>query len=178
MSSASAIRAPFTERVNFRAIIFAGVVLLLLGWPVYTFVSETLTHGIHDRGNYKEVDLKALGFFEMDPTEGSLKDVPPEYRNLDGQKVLLRGELYAPQEVRDITQFQLVYSIQKCCFNGPPRVQERVFTTVNKGKSFKWSGDGYHEVMGTLHVTMKKDDKTGLITEVYRLDADSVKPVN
>jgi hypothetical protein len=166
-----------SERINLRAIIFAGVVLLLLGWPVYTYLSETISGGIHDRGAYKEVDLKALGFFEMDPSNASLKDVPAKYRQLDGQKVLLKGEIFAPHEVSSIKQFELVYSIAKCCFGGPPKVQERVFAYVPGGKTFEYAGEGYHEVMGTLHVTMKKDDQTGMVTEVYRLDAESVKPV-
>src|SRR5438067_13238224 len=96
MSNAAVTKPPLSERINFRAIIFAGVVLLLIGWPVYTYISETITHGIHDRGGYKEVDLKQMGFFEMDPSNASLKDVPPQFRALDGQKVLLKGEVFAP----------------------------------------------------------------------------------
>ena len=76
-----------------------------------TYVSETISHGIHDRGGYKEVDLKALGFFEMDPSNATLKDVPPQYRALDGQKVLLKGEIFAPHDVSNIKQFELVYSM-------------------------------------------------------------------
>jgi len=169
----AATKAPLSERINLRAIVFAVVVLFLLGWPVYTFLSEYLTHGIHDRGGYKEVDLKALGFFEMNATNATLKDVPAQYRALDGQKVLLRGEVFAPEQVADVTEFQLVYSIAKCCFNGPPKVQERVFTTVGQGK-FKYVGDGYYDAVGTLRVTMKKNPMNGEITEVYRLEADSV----
>ena len=176
MSNAAVTKVPLSERINLRALVFAGVVLLLVGWPIYTYVSEVVSHGIHDRGGYKEVDLKAIGNFEMDPSNGSLRDVPPEYRALDGQKVLLKGEVFAPHEVSNIRQFELVYSIAKCCFGGPPKVQERVFAYVPNGKEFKYAGEGYHEVLGTLHVTMKKDDQTGQVTEVYRLDADSVKP--
>src|SRR5438552_3722537 len=98
MDSAATVKAPLSERVNLRIVFFAALILFLLGWPVYTFVSETLTHGIHDRGSYKEVDLKALGFFEMDPSSATAKDVPKQYRDLDGQKVLLRGEVFSPYE--------------------------------------------------------------------------------
>lgn len=169
-------KAPITDRINLRALVFTVVVLFLVGWPVYTFLAEYLTGGIHDRGAYKEVDLKAMGFFEMNPANATLNDIPVKYRGLDGQKVMLKGEIFSPQQVSDLTEFQLVYSIQKCCYGGPPKVQERVFATVAKGKPIKYAGDGYHTVVGTLHVTMKKNPVNGEITEVYHLDADSVEP--
>lgn len=172
-------KRPLSERVNLRMLIFAGVVLFLLGWPVYTFLSETLTSGIHNRGSYSEVNLKALGQFDFDPTGGTVKDVPPQYRALDGKRVMLEGEIYDPTEAGAITNWQLVYSIQKCCFNGPPRVQERVFCTAPKGKAFR-RGDGYHKVTGVLHVTLQRtkmpDGSLGEVEEVYHLDADGVEP--
>jgi hypothetical protein len=177
----ASVKPPLSQRFNLRILIFAGVVLFLLGWPVYTFLSETLTHGVHDRGSYKEVDLKALGNFDFDKESGKVTDVPAAYRALDGQKVLLTGEIYAPHEAGpNVSEFELVYSIQKCCFNGPPRVQERVFSTVKKGKKVDYRGEGYHKVLGTLHVTMKQDKlpsgEAGPIVEVYHLDVDSIEP--
>ena len=156
---------------------FAAIILFLLGWPIYTFVSETLTSGIHNRGSYKEVDLKAIGFFELNPMNATLKDVPAQFRALDGQKVLLSGEVFSPTAARGkITEFTLVYSIQKCCYGGPPKVQERVFATVAPDKAVEFAGDGYHDVLGTLHVTMKRDERKGEVVEVYHLDVDSMKP--
>ena len=73
---------PITERVNFRVIVFAGVVLCLLGWPVYTFVHETLTQGIEDHGSYVSVDLKSMGNFLFDGTNGTVNDIPARYRAL------------------------------------------------------------------------------------------------
>jgi hypothetical protein len=177
MDTALNVKPPISERINLRVLVFAGIILFLLGWPVYTFVRESLTHGISSQAGVTNVELKALGFFEMDPFEASVKDVPKWYRDLDGKKVRLAGEVYAPYETSGrLSSFTLVYSIQKCCFNGPPKVQERVFATVAPGKSAEFSGDGYHEVVGTLHVTMKRDPASGQIVEVYHLDVDSMKP--
>lgn len=171
-------KPPLSQRINVRMLVFAGVVLFLLGWPVYTFLSETMTGGIHNRGSYVEVNLKALGQFDFDPTGGSVKDVPAKYRALDGKRVMLEGEIYDPTEAGAISNWQLVYSIQKCCFNGPPRVQERVFCTAPKGKRFR-RGDGYHKVTGILHVTLQRtkmpDGSLGDVEEVYHLDADNVE---
>ena len=35
------------------------LMLFLIGWPAYTYLDEVITGGIHDRGGFKEVDLKA-----------------------------------------------------------------------------------------------------------------------
>jgi hypothetical protein len=177
----TAVKLPLSERINFRVIIFAAVILFLLGWPVFKFLSESLTGGIHDHGSYKEVDLKQLGNFSFDDYTGTVNDVPAKYRSLDGQKILLEGEIYDLQEAGPgIHDFQVVYSIAKCCFNGPPKVQERVFATAKKNAKVKYQYGVYHKVLGTLHVTTKRatlpGGEQGPVIEVYHLDVDSVEP--
>src|SRR5436853_4248488 len=75
------------SRINLRALLFAGTVLFLLGWPLYAFLSESLTHSINDHGKFKEAYLKPLRFFAIDPRYGTLNDVPAQYRQLDGHRV-------------------------------------------------------------------------------------------
>ena len=48
-------------KVMYFSFLVAAVVLLLIGYPVYTFVQASRTHGIQDMGGMKVVDLKALG---------------------------------------------------------------------------------------------------------------------
>jgi len=163
---------------NSRKVIFAGVMVLLVGSPLYYFLNEKLSRGVYHQGfYYKKVDLKAIGAFELDPQTGSLADLPNQYRALDGQKLFLEGEIYDPQEAgKDITEFQLV-GMRRGDFCGPPRVQERVFCTVPNEK-LNYRGPGYHKVFGTLHVTMKREklaDGRNCLIEVYHLDADSVE---
>src|SRR3954465_10069378 len=111
-----------TGRINVRITLFATVVVLVAGWPVYSFVSESVTGGVHDRGSYKEVDLKAMGNFLIDRRDGALNDVPARYRSLDGQKVLLPGlVLPTTQAGPHISEFFLQYSAMSCCIGvGPP----------------------------------------------------------
>ena len=171
-------KRPLSERVNVRMLVFAGVILFLLGWPVYTFLSETLTHGIHNRGSYLDVDLKAMGQFDFDRDGGTLKDVPPQYQALDGKRVVLEGEIYDPTEAGAITSWQLVYSIQKCCFGGPPLVQERVFLQAPSDKRMaRYDLSTLVNVTGTLHVKLDRDS-TGTVTSVYTMVPDSVTPVS
>ncbi len=176
----AALKLHLSQRLNPRILIFVAVLLFLLGWPVYTFLSETLTAGIHDRGDYKEVDLKAMCCFRMDPINATLKDIPARYRALDGQKVMLTGLVVPPQDESgsEITTFSLLYSYTcGCQLGGPPQVQEKVFATAPSGRPLHFNGEAYSKVIGTLHVTMKRSEINGEITEVYHLDAESIKPM-
>jgi len=171
----SAVKIPLSERFNFRVIIFVGVIALLVGYPVYVLVREQVSGGVRSAGGgYTQVNLKALGNFEFDNSNGTINDVPAKWRELDGKKLVLEGEIYAPNEASDeIHRFELVYNIQKCCFNGPPKVQERVFCIVPDGKTAQYVS-GTARVKGTLHINVKSD--MGKINALYVLDVHSVEP--
>ncbi len=47
---------PLSERINLRMVAFGLIVLALLAFPIYWYLSVALTGGIRDAGNgYKEV---------------------------------------------------------------------------------------------------------------------------
>ncbi len=159
-------------RLNGRILTFIGVVFVLMGFPLWTFVHHAMNHGIVDRAGLKEVDLKSMGFFEFDPVKSTLDKVPAFYRQLDGKRVLLKGQIWADNEARTITHFELVYSIQNCCFGGPPKVQERVFCQVPKDRRMVKPDSAFADVIGTLHVRLKKDG--GQTVEIYSMDVESI----
>src|SRR5205085_12481001 len=128
-------------------------------------------------GGYLEVDIKALGNFQFDASIGALSDVPQRWRELDGKRVILTGEIYAPTEASDkIHQFQLVYSIAKCCFGGPPKVQERVFAFVPKDMDVPNLTNQFARVTGRLRLNVQKDG--GQVGSLYTLEVDRVEPLN
>ena len=49
---------------------------------------------------YTLVDLKSLGWFELDQNTGTLRDVPRKYVALDGQKVRLEGFMWSGVAIR------------------------------------------------------------------------------
>lgn len=155
--------------------LFVGVFALLFGSFGFTFFSDIVSNGIHKHGSYTEVDLKSMGDFHFDDQAGVVSDVPKAFRNLDGKRVELKGMMWngmaAGSKVR---MFQLVYNIQKCCFNGPPRVQERVFVFVPEGKSISMH-DALVAVVGKLHVQLKKNAE-GTVMSVYTLDLEDLQP--
>jgi hypothetical protein len=152
-----------------------GVVLFLVGYPIYTYLDAAITGGIENAGNgMKKVDLKALGNFPFDDKTSTIKDVPQKWRDLDGKKVILEGFMYAGNSAADnVNRFQFVYNVQKCCFGGPPRVQERVFTVV-PGGSVPYLYGYMVRCTGTLHVEVKKDD-AGTTNAVYIMQLDKME---
>ena len=164
------------QRLNIRMIAFALVVLCVVGYPVYIYLDSVVTGGIQDLGGgFKQLDLKAMSTFDLDQTNGETADVPPKWRAMDGQNVVLYGEMWEPMSAgnSDVTRFDLCYSIAKCCFNGPPLVQHFVKATVLPGRSLEYYAN-LVKVTGKLHVNVIHD--AGKVSSVYQLDVTDIQP--
>ena len=145
-------------------------------WFGYVFLHQELTQGVEQHGDYAKVDLKSLGNFPLDGSNGTISDVPAKFRDLDGKRVVLEGFMYTPNAATpQVNNFQFVYSITKCCFNGPPLVQERVFARVPGGKAVPYFDYQLVRVVGTLHVNVVKE--AGIIMSVYTLDVEKLDQV-
>ena len=164
---------------NWRLMAFLGFFCVLFASLGYTIFSEVISNGIHYHGNVAEVNLKALGQFPFDDQNGVRSDVPKDYRALDGKKVELKGFLYAGKSAAATVQrCQLVWNIQKCCFGGPPLVQERVFLIAPRDRSLVlYDMSTFVSVEGTLNVKIEKN-ADGTITTVYQMVPDSITPVS
>lgn len=164
------------SRVNPRVVVVAAVILLPLAWMVWTFAKLSISSGIETSGEYTTVDLKSLGYFPFNETTGTVTDVPRQYAALDGKKMFLVGQMYVDTSTAPyVDQFQLVYSIQNCCFNGPPKVQERVFAHVPPGGRRVPFFSGLAKIYGTLHVRVVKEN--GKVVSLYDLDVEKVEEV-
>ena len=94
-------RSPFT-RINLRMIVFAAAILLPIGCVVYAYLESAITGGIKDVGHgFKEVDLKAMSSYSLDQVNGTIEDIPKKWRDLDGQRVVVYGEMWRPLEAGD-----------------------------------------------------------------------------
>jgi hypothetical protein len=169
-------KLPLRERISFRMIFFIAFIALLVGYPVYLMIEMNMTGGVRQgSGGYTVVDLKAMSTFGFDQVNGTLEDVPAQWRALDGKKIVVHGEMWN-ERVAGLTvdKFELVYSIAKCCFSGPPQIQHFVHATAVNGAKLGYY-QGTVEVKGTLHVNVKKE--AGAVTSVYQMDVESVTPV-
>jgi len=161
------------ERLSRRSALTAAAAAFVLFYPIYTVVESAITHGIHQTGNLLIVDMKAMSDFNMDQANGATADIPRYYRDLDGKRVMLAGEMWLPDTASGpLDRFQLCYSISSCCFNGPPKVQHFVKATVLPGHDVEFT-QGIVNVVGTLHVGVERGD--GLVKSVYRMDVEKVQ---
>lgn len=163
----------FTPRI----VIFALFFGLIFGVPAYLGLKEYFTQGVSQRADGSfEVDLKAMSLFPFDQNAGKTEDVPERFRALNGKKVTLIGEMWAPNASSDrVGSFDLVYSIAKCCFSGPPQVQHFVKSTPTQTGTALPFYSGLVRVTGTLTVDVQRDaDK---VSSVYRLSVDQIDPI-
>jgi len=156
-----------------------GIVLFFAGFALYETFNLVWRGGVINKGDYFDVNLQSMGNFEMDQRMGTLADIPQRYRDLNGKKVLLQGEVApAGYSAGRGSDFDLCYSVAKCCFGGPPKVQHFVACKVPKDakKVPDWIWSGQIKVFGTLHVKVKKEGE--LITSIYQLDIERIEPVS
>jgi hypothetical protein len=159
-------------KINVRIVVFVALIVLVPGWLMYTYFSDLLHKGVvGQEGDYTRVELRWMSTFEFNQTTGTIDDVPRRWRELDGKKVILTGEIWAPNSAGpEITAFDLCYSIAKCCFTGPPQVQHFVKSRAVNGPVPNYAGQV--EVRGTLHVNVIPGPEK--IDSVYQLDVESV----
>jgi hypothetical protein len=145
----------------------------VLAYPIYDVLDRAITHGIHRQGDLLLVDMKAMSDFNFDQANGNTDDIPRPFRQLDGKRVMLAGQIVLPNTATgSMDRFQLCYSIANCCFNGPPRVQHFVYATVLPGRQVDYKV-GVVNVVGTLHVGVERTE--GQVSSVYRMDVEKVE---
>ena len=163
------------QKINWRVVFFAILLLSIVGTPAYVYLRAATSGGISRRGDLVEVDIYAMSNFQFDQIDGVTADVPKRYRELDGKRVLLCGEMWAPQSAAgQVDSFDLVYSIGKCCIGTAPKIQHFIKSKVQNGRSVDYH-TGQVNVVGILHVNVERAD--GRVQSVYRLDVERVDQV-
>jgi hypothetical protein len=179
----ASVKMPSSRQINWGMFVRVGIVmalvLALVGYAVKVTYESVIKGGVVNEGDYYKVELKAMSNFEMDQRAGTIADVPERFRNLNGKKVLLEGEV-APigNTAGDkVGKFTLCYSVARCCFSGPPKVQHFVACEVPGGhRVTNYVGGPPVKVFGTLHINVVNDG--GEISRVFQLDVEHVEPVS
>ena len=174
---------PAKRPVNWSMIVRVGLVIglvvLLVGYALKVTYESVIKGGVVAAGDFYKVDLKQMSNFEMDQTLGGIADVPERYRQLDGKRVILEGEVAPAGTMTDnIKSFSLCYSVAKCCYGGPPKVQHFVTCSAPNGRPMpNYEGAGMIRVYGTLHVKVVKNDGGG-ISSIFQMDVERIEPVS
>jgi hypothetical protein len=167
------------QGVNVRMIVFVAVVAAPFLGILYMFLKPLLTGGITQHDGYADVDLKALGSFPFNEKSGTVGDVPARFRALDGKRIVLQGFMYSPQSAGSYgAEFQFVYNVNKCCFGGPPQVQERVYGHTRRSEGVQlYNYTQFVRLTGILHVRVVRDE-AGVVHSVYDMDVEQSEPIN
>lgn len=166
-------RRPWWTQFTWRTVLCALAAGSVLVYPVYCVLDAAITHGIHERDGLLHVDMQAMSAFPIDQATGTDNDIPICYRQLDGKRVELHGEMWNSVSTGGmVSKFNLVYSVATCCYGGPPRIQCFVKSTMANGQQVEYR-HGRMSAIGILHVGVEKT--AGQITSVYRLDVQSVE---
>lgn len=165
------------ERLNLRVVLFLAVVLLPVIGLGYVYFQTAFGSGIRELDDgYVWVDLQKMSSFAFDQRNGTIEQVPPQWRTLDGRKVVLEGEMAPPKSAaREIEEFDLVWNRDDCCFTGSPQVQHFVHSKVVDGGKVRYTAKQVR-VRGTLRIDVTRDK--GQVTGVYHLDVENVEPMS
>lgn len=179
----ASVNMPVERQTNWSMILRVGIVsvlvLGLVGYAMKVTYESVIKGGVINKGDYYEVELKAMSNFDMDPKLGSVADVQPRFRQLDGKKVLLTGQI-APTGFSagpEVDRFQICYSVATCCIGGAPKPQHFVACSVPNGKKVRnYDSSSNVKVYGTLHIKVIKDG--GEISSIFQMDVERVDPIS
>jgi hypothetical protein len=152
--------------------------LFCVGFPIGLFFSR---HGRTAPARTAiDVDFNSATNFDMDQMNGTIDSIPQRARDLDGKRVRIVGEMWAPKARfgNQLSEFQLadLTGRQIGGPEGPPLAQHFIDCVVNPGAQIF-----YHEdrvaVHGIWHVDIQHDASGG-IKQVFRIDVDAVEPEN
>src|ERR1700677_1227147 len=95
------------RRMTWHSAATLAAAAFVLLYPMYDLIDQAITHGISQRGDLLVVNMKAMSNFNLDPMNGNTTDIPLPYRQLDGKRVMLAGEMWvATSAGGPLDQFQ------------------------------------------------------------------------
>ncbi|MCA9115799.1 MAG: hypothetical protein KDA79_12005 [Planctomycetaceae bacterium] len=121
------------------------------------------------RVTYDDIDL--LKVLNMDPvTADAVKLMPNWLKQLDGQRVRLRGFMYPPFQETGIQAFALARDNQICCFGKFPKIYDKFPVFLRKGHTTDYILNRSFDVVGVFHIDPIFDEETGEPLDLYLID--------
>ncbi|HEX7448656.1 MAG TPA: DUF3299 domain-containing protein [Pirellulales bacterium] len=140
-------------------------VCLVGGWVRLAYIYQTEVPEGHLRISYDDLQPRA--------DEGDL--VPEEARQLDGQKVFIKGYVYQPTggQTTGLQKFILVRDRGQCCFGGNPKITDMILVKLKGDLEAEFNMQP-RKLAGTFHV-QPAQGLHGLGNVLYELEADYLK---
>ena len=119
------------------------------------------------RVSYDDIDL--LKVLNMEPVPADCVEYFPDWlRNLDGQRIRIRGFMYPPFETTGIRGFVLARDNQICCFGRYPKRYDVIDVFMRRGVTTDYIQNRPFDVVGTFHIQPEDDD--GELYQLYVID--------
>ena len=139
--------------------------------PTRSFVKEGPQQAL--RVTFDDIDL--LKVLNMEPVpEDAVSMFPDWLRQLDGQRVLIRGFMYPTLSQTGITYFQHVRDNEICCFGRTPKIYDRIGTVLQPDHPTSYIQGRPYDVIGTLRIDPIYEDGEWL--QLYLLEDAIVIP--
>ncbi|MBL8828334.1 MAG: hypothetical protein JNM18_15240 [Planctomycetaceae bacterium] len=133
------------------------------GWSWLSYVYMTEVPGGAQRITYDEL--------QPDPDSGD--EVPAFAKEIDGQRVFIKGFMYPGAQSRGINEFILCYSNDDCCFGGNPKLTHMIHVTLKPPLVVNFA-TRQHKIAGTFKLA-PSGPVDGLSGAIYNIEADYVK---
>jgi hypothetical protein len=116
-----------------------------------------------------------IGYSQLQPDPNL--PIPPAAKDLDGQKVFIKGYVYPTISQHGIREFLLVRDSGSCCFGGNPKITDRIQVRLAEGRSMSYTGymrrlTGVFRISPAAHVYGTQNVPGGVL---YQLEEAEVR---
>ncbi|HVJ69854.1 MAG TPA: hypothetical protein VM510_17885 [Caulifigura sp.] len=119
------------------------------------------------RVSYDDLDL--LKVLNMEPVPLNAEDYLPDWlKQLNGQKVRLKGWMFPPLMTEGLPAFLFVRDNQICCFGREAKVYDKVRVTLKEGTTTDYIFGRPFDVAGTFHI--ESEERDGQLYFLYSID--------
>jgi hypothetical protein len=105
----------------------------------------------------------------MEPVTPNAPELMPEWlKDLDGQRIRIRGFMYPPFQQTGNEFFQLARDNQICCFGKNPKIYDLFPVVMRDGVTADYILNRPFDVVGVFHI--KAETVDGELQRIYLID--------
>ncbi|MEZ6125440.1 MAG: hypothetical protein R3C49_20015 [Planctomycetaceae bacterium] len=119
------------------------------------------------RVSYDDIDLLKILNMEPVPPDAD-RHFPDWLRQLDGQRIRIRGFMYPTFKATGLTGFTLARDNGICCFVRQPKVYDVIAIKLAKGETTHYIDNKPFDVEGTFRIVPEADDTE--LFQLYRIE--------
>lgn len=123
------------------------------------------------RVSYDDIDL--LKVLNMEPVTANAPELMPQWlKELDGQRIRIRGFMYPPYQQTGNEFFMLARDNQICCFGKNPKIYDLFPVVMRDGESTDYILNRPFDVVGTFHIKSETIDgeANSELERIYSID--------